>query len=197
MARFTALSNTTFKQIRESNQTSHYNLTVIDLGYANAPKKTCGLAWKDSVQISVDNNFSFGTAIQRAKERLPSTCNGKKPLLVIEAPLSTRHEDGCPAFRGKFEESRGWYYNGGAIVALGALRFLRELSQGLHDLGCEIYVAEAFLSNKKNATKHRKDAKRILDEFWQDNPECLYDDGMEPLTELISGIPCVRVFPPA
>jgi hypothetical protein len=119
--------------------------------------------------------------------------NLEEPVLVIEAPLSTFHcKNGNPDLRGEFEKGRGWYWGPGAVALIAAMRFLRMLSEKL-PVDRSVLLAEAFLSNKPSKTKHIDDASMIVNKFWLAKSERLRK-GVEPAIDLVSGVPCIRVF---
>ena len=88
-----------------------------------------------------------------------------KQILVLEAVLSTSHsQTGNPRERGNFEKGRGWYHGPGAATFVAATRFLSELNR-LLPRGSQIRLAEAFLSNKADRSRHDDDAKLIAQSF--------------------------------
>ena len=162
-------------------------LIAIDLGYS-AQRRSCGLAWTGGEE---DLELQFGDAIHRTAEILRSF--DWKAILVVEAVLSTFHQaNGNPAVRGRFETGRGWYYRAGVLSFAAATRFLQCLAD-LRSNGPAIALAEAFLSNKNTPTGHAEDAATIRDGFWETQPVDLRE-GVEPASNLIEGIPSVRVF---
>jgi hypothetical protein len=167
--------------------TSRHAVIAVDIGYSSK-RKTCGLACDEQI---VPRSLCFGECVTEVAELCRKL---EDPILVIEAPLSTRHqENGNPAMRGRFEKAREWYRGPGAMTLLAAMRFLKEVGNRL-PAGRPIFLAEAFLSKKKTKSRHEDDARRIVDEFWRREIETLYE-GVEPAVDLISGVPCVRVFP--
>jgi hypothetical protein len=199
---FQALTDQVFCEHKEQD----YWPVALDLGYAGSGTESCGIAWK-ILDEDNEKEMSFGEAVKKVAQILKDTPRGKRPLLIVEAPLSTRHLDGCPAFRGRFEEPRekvsakgnvyyqafGWYHGAGAATTLGATRFIRELAKLLQESQV-VYLAEAFLSDKKGKTAHADDAAKIRDEFWNGKAEDVFSDNTEPLIDCVQGIPCVRVF---
>ncbi len=161
-------------------------LIVLDIGYSERAK-SCGLAWtgqQDSVQLR------FGEAVEEVA-RLVAVLG--EPVLVLEAPLSTFHNSlGNPAIRGEFETGRGWYWGPGAVALIAARRFLEELDRKLAS-GRQVLLAEAFLSNKRQRSRHSADASAILDRFWR-TKAVVMNEGVEPMLSLIKGIPQVRIF---
>jgi hypothetical protein len=116
-------------------------------------------------------------------------------VLILEAVLSTYHDEhGNPDIRGDFEKGRGWYYGPGVATYVAANRFLRILHQKCTSSSV-VYLAEAFLSFKKERSCHSADAFIIFNSFWDTRPESL-KDGTEPILDIIQGIPSVRVFQP-
>jgi hypothetical protein len=161
-------------------------LIVVDIGYSSK-RKSCGLAWTGAPS---GINLEFGQAVEEIRKLLDHLAN---PVLVLEAALSTFHRhSGNPDYRGSFEEGRGWYWGSGAVSLIAAQRLLRQLTK---DPGLEspVLLAEAFLSNKMRRTEHKSDAGVILRQFWHTQPEAL-SDGLEPASNLIRGIPSIRVF---
>jgi len=166
-----------------------YQLVVVDLGYS-ASRKSCGVA----VSSSDPSKETFGRTVNVVREHIGAFRRnpGCKPLLVLEAPLSRFHSaNGNPGVRGEFENGRGWYCGAGAVTALAAQRFLCALTDMAS--GGDMWVAEAFLSNKVNRTSHADDAARILRQFWDVSPVPL-QSACEPLLSSIAGVPPVRVF---
>jgi hypothetical protein len=206
---FNALTSQIFYEIRDGEKTAQYNLLVIDLGYAQARNKSCGLAWKTEDGTTKSENLNFENAVMKVRDTLLAFPKARTRLLVIEAPLSMCHDDGCPTFRGTFEGPRkrrskngkpywptfGWYHAPAASVTLGAIRFLTQLSR-LWGTNGSIYLAEAFLSDKaRKKTDHRDDAKRTFTTFFDGDPEVLKATGIEPISTLIlGGIPLVRLY---
>jgi len=161
-------------------------LVVVDLGYS-ANQRSCGLAWTGA---SGGVEVQFGQAVVRTQKLLAAL---ESPVLVLEAVLSTYHRaDGNPDLRGDFERGRGWYWGAGVLTFAAALRFLKVLGQRLPP-DMRVWIAEAFLSNKSKRASHADDAMEILWSFWRTVPEQLRD-GVEPASELIQGVPSIRVF---
>jgi hypothetical protein len=166
---------------------SRHTTIAVDIGYSSK-SKSCGLAWDGQKEARC---LRFGDCIREVAELC---LRFEEPLLVVEAPLSIFHRmDGNPGIRGEFEKGRGWYWGPGAVALVAAMRLLRMLGKQL-PADKPVLLAEAFLSNKPNRTSHIDDASRIVDEFWLRNNEPLWE-GVEPASDLISEIPCVRVFP--
>jgi hypothetical protein len=162
-------------------------LIAVDLGYSSR-KKSCGLAWTGK---SSGINLEFGRAVDEICKQLSLLTN---PVLVLEAALSTFHlPNGNPGIRGPFEEGRGWYWGSGAVSLIAAQRLLRQLAE-CPGLDSPILIAEAFLSNKPQRTGHGKDAMVILRRFWSTQPTSDLRDGLEPASDLIQGVPPIRVF---
>ena len=160
---------------------------ALDIGYS-ANARSCGVAWSGEPQ---GIQLQFGSAIDFVASKLSSMA---RPLLVVEAVLSTLHDQrGNPAIRGEFERARGWYYGPGAVTLIAAQRFLGALQDSL-SWRHEVFIAEAFLSNKTGPTAHRLDAITIRDQFWTATPADLLP-GIQPLI-VIEGVPPVRVFQP-
>lgn len=168
-------------------------LVVIDLGYSEA-NQSCGV-WYDGA--TVKNSCQFYLAVELAAQQLNAVLDrDMRPLLVVEAPLSRAHNaKGNPTARGSFEnERRRWYVQPGAIVTLGVIRLLEALCQKLDD---DVWIAEAFLSNKSNedkSTRHWRDAMQIHAEFWNAPPIIPAASEICPLCGLVAGVPEVRVF---
>ena len=168
------------------NLTRELPLVAMDIGYSPV-RKSCGVTWTGCAGAK---SFLFGEAIEAVAEQLS---DNDEAVLVIEAPLSTYHnESGNPEIRGDFEKGRGWYWGPGALCTIAAQRFLEILAPKLRR-GRQVMLAEAFLSNKSNKTDHRVDATRILQDFWSRDP-CPLNPGLEPLLDIIDGVPEVRVF---
>lgn len=161
-------------------------LIALDIGYS-AGRRTCGIATSfDSTEACL----SFGEALEKVRELCSEV---HSPLLVIEAPLSSRHVDGGnPEIRGDFEKGRGWYWGSGAVALLAASRFLNVLHSRLSP-NIQVSVAEAFHSNKPKKTVHSTDAMDIVRDFWKEKPQALAP-GLEPTSPLVIGVPSVRVF---
>jgi hypothetical protein len=159
---------------------------AVDLGYSSS-RPSCGIAWTGCPEPAC---FTFGRAIERVLELLEED---RRRVLVLEAALSTYHdENGNPRNRCEEEEGRGWYYGPGVLSLVAATRFLDQLGRRLKPADEPVLVAEAFLSNKTGRTRHEDDAAQIVEQFWKAKPVRLAD-GVEPLGS-ISGVPSVRVF---
>jgi len=78
------------------------------------------------------------------------------------------------------------------VSLLAARRFLQHLACKL-GASKQVFLAEAFLSNKTRRTTHTADAAAILRRFWITKPKVLYA-GIEPILGMIRGVPEVRVF---
>lgn len=165
---------------------THYPHLAIDLGYSrNRP--TCGIMYKD---IAQPIELQFGNTISAVAQWI----NQNDPcVLIIEAVLSTFHnESGNPDLRGDFEQGRGWYYGPGVVTLAAAIRFLQILRQQVSK-DVSVFLAEAFLSFKKNPSSHANDAMIIFNRFWDTHPEEI-KGGTEPIIDYIEGVPSVRVF---
>jgi hypothetical protein len=164
----------------------HYPHLAIDLGYSrNRP--TCGIMHKG---IAQPIELQFGATIRAVAQWI----NQNGPcILIIEAVLSTFHnESGNPDFRGDFEQGRGWYYGPGVVTLAAATRLLQILRRQISK-NVLVFIAEAFLSFKKNPSKHAYDAMAIFNRFWDTHPEEI-KIGTEPILDFIEGVPSVRVF---
>ena len=78
---------------------------------------------------------------------------------------------------------------GAIFYAISAAPAITQQSSAPH----YVYLAEAFLSFKKNRSAHSDDAMIIFNSFWHTQPESL-KDGTEPILDIVEGIPSVRVF---
>lgn len=160
---------------------------AIDLGYS-AKHKSCGLA---TSQDATTHSLTFGECIEAAtaiiREKGPHT-------LIIQAVLSTYHQpEGNPAIRGTFEKGRGWYHGPGVTTFAAALRFLSELDYRFPTSAQPIPLVEGFLSYKPARTAHVEDARRLILEF--DQAEIFEpQEGSEPISSLIQGVPQVRRY---
>ena len=138
--------------------------TADDLGVQDLPviaadlgssRRSCRLAWSGSPKPCQE---SFGGALAKVANLLVSQPGS---ALVVEAPLSTCHSlNGNPRLRGEFEIRRGWYWGAGVVATLAARRLLTLLAAQLR-VATPILVAEAFLSNKSDVTRHRDHAHLI------------------------------------
>jgi len=159
---------------------------AIDMGYSR-DKASCGIM---HAGIKEPATLTFGATIKEVARLVEQigTC-----VLILEAVLSTYHDErGNPDIRGAFEKGRGWYHGPGVATYAAAIRFLRILSQNCSS-NTSIFLAEAFLSFKKNRSPHSDDAWIIFNSFWDTDSESL-KDGTEPILEFINGVPSVRVF---
>ncbi len=159
-------------------------VVAVDLGYSENAR-SCGVAWSGCEDPC---HKRFGAAMPYVAAILNQHPNA---VLVLEAALSTFHNPaGNPCLRGEFERGRGWYWGPGASSTLAAQRFLSELAELLRQ---PVLLAEAFLSNKKQRTRHGDDADTIVRRFWDVRPETL-TPGVAPLLSIVKGSPSVRVF---
>jgi hypothetical protein len=178
----------TEEMIRYRTQFFHqsYKHIALDLGYSR-DKATCGIM-HDEIKKPIE--LTFGNAIMNVKNWIDR--NGSC-ILTIEAVLSTYHnKHGNPDILGDFEKGRGWYYGPGVVTFAAAMRFLNILGSSISE-NTSVYLAEAFLSFKKKRTNHSSDAQIIYDRFWQTKTEKI-KDGTEPILDIISDVPSVRVF---
>jgi len=166
-------------------------IVAVDMGYSRR-KKSCGFC----VTGGEGQNLTFGDMVREVKNILE---DGKNPLLVIEAPLSTYHlqkgdsEKGNPERRFKDEKgNHEWYCHAGAGVLLGALRLLEQLSLSLD--GKEIRIAEAFLTQKHPVKKHEDVAKLIATRFYDAKSVDPCKEGVQAICNLIKGVPKIGVF---
>ena len=167
------------------------SLIAIDIGYSTS-RPTCGLATSRDIG-SVRRKLTFGAMVDEVVELLTRR-RDHPPIVIIEAPLSTCHEEsGNPKLRGTFEVGRPWWVGAGATVTLAAQRLLGQLASRLPSGGAPIPMAEAFLSNKQQATCHLSDARIILERFSMTKPERL-EIGTTGLMRLTAEPPPVRVF---
>jgi hypothetical protein len=165
---------------------TQYPHLAIDLGYSRT-RPTCGVMYKG---IAQPIELQFGATIRAVAQWI----NQNGPcVIIIEAVLSTFHNEfGNPDFRGDFEKGRGWYYGPGVVTFAAAIRFLRILRRQV-SRDVSVFLAEAFLSFKKNPTMHANDAMIIFNRFWDTHPEEIRP-GTEPILDFIEGVPSIRVF---
>lgn len=170
------------------NKPTDRPLIVVDLGYSESPS-SCGVTWTGRPKAQ---NHRFSVALNEVIRAL-NDFRVDDPILVLEAPLSGFHtSQGNPKRRGAFEKGRAWYCQPAATTCLGAMQFLKQLSIRLPEHP-DVWLAEAFLSNKKTTTRHHQDAELILNTFWSTDPLTL-DPATRPISPLIDGVPSVRVF---
>lgn len=157
--------------VEDAQQSS---LTIcVDIGFSRGSRST-GLAWRLPSGQEDSENVTFGQAVTRCAELLPSV---RTANLLIEAPLSGVFDaGGNPQPRGPFETSlspegktlrRYWYSGPGAATCLAATHFLRKLdsqlrssSQATADLN--IRLIEGFVTFKPETTDHAFDARLLL-----------------------------------
>ncbi len=178
-----------FKALTNEMELKSLPLIAVDIGYSKN-RKTCGVAWQKQTHVEVKSkNITFGDAITEVSKliREMGSC-----VLVLEAVLSTYHApNGNPEIRGEFEKGRGWYCGPGVVTFAAAMRFLSQLA--IEDDSCEVFLAEAFLSNKKEKTSHEEDAKTIAEKFWSTETKELNSE-TEPICDLVDKVPSVRMF---
>jgi hypothetical protein len=144
---------------------------------------------------TVKNSCQFYRAVELTALQLRSAlARDMRPLLVIEAPLSRAHNSrGNPTLRGSFEGGRRWYVQSGAMVTIATMRLLEVLSAKVTG---DVWIAEAFLSNKDDSTAHWRDAMQIHKEFWNASPIIPVASEICPLSHMVEGVPEIRVFAP-
>jgi len=141
----------------------------IDMGFAQASKKSCGLA----IAEEEPRNVRFSDLINEVKQ---AACSTTSPLnLLIEAPLSVAFDRaGNPG--GRSIERRGsltryWYVGLGCSVLLAATYLMRSIyeTQSIRD----IRLVEGFASFKAKGTKssHIDDVRRLREVVWAAKPE--------------------------
>jgi len=165
-------------------------LMVVDLGFSSRNRSN-GVV---SCVHPEGGEYTFAEMIDVVVNDLVALLKDGPPLLAIEAPLSKLFVEGNPAFRFDREEGRGWWYGPGATVALGAIEMIERLSQDGRLAGKTVLLAEAFCSHKAEATGHVQDALLIYHNFWQTAPVNFPVVNARPISDLIAGIPPVRVF---
>jgi hypothetical protein len=79
----------------------------------------------------------------------------------------------------------------GAMVTLAAMRLLELLSTKITG---DVWIAEAFLSNKDDSTPHWRDAMQIYNEFWDTLPITPAASEICPICDVVANVPEVRVF---
>lgn len=165
-----------------------YPLVVIDLGYSH-DRRSCGVMHSG---MEKPTRLTFGEAV---KEAVTFIEQHDSVILVLEAVLSTYHDEhGNPDLRADFEKQRGWYYGPGVATYAAAARFLTTLRRECRG-NSTVYLAEAFLSFKRERTRDSDDALAIFDRFRRTTAVRL-KDGTEPILDFIEGVPSVRVFSP-
>lgn len=128
-------------------------IVAVDVGYSHKDK-SCGCCITGNKGV----DLTFGDAVQKVASLVK---NNNEALLVIEAPLSTYHNNGGnPDFRFEDEEGHPWYCGPGATVLLAAKRLLEQISSNLGQR--EIRIAEAFYARKKD---HAEVASFLANEF--------------------------------
>jgi hypothetical protein len=147
-------------------------VVAVDLGFAERDE-TCGLAWRCGAAPEEAASTTFGGCIRRIAELV--TAAEARAALIIEAPLSgCFNADGNPMARDygetrangrSLESGRGWYCGAGAIVALGAVFFLRRLRDALGKSDATIVLFEGFVSFKRKKSEHVDDARKLLEMF--------------------------------
>lgn len=161
-------------------------LMAIDLGYSSH-SASCSIMHEG---LRVPLTVHFGECIDVSVERI-RRCGDL--ILVIEGVLSTYHNpQGDPEIRGAFERGMGWYYGPGAVTYAAALRFLTQLHRRIRTRAT-VYLAEAFVSFKKQRISHADDALLIYRNFHRVPVERLVP-GTQPILKIIEGVPPVRVF---
>ena len=166
------------------------SLIAIDIGYSSR-NRSCGLSWTG---CKCSEELKYGATIDRVSRILAEPAFHKS-LLILEAPLSKYHDPdtGNPDVRGIFENGHGWYYGAGVLTLVAAMRFL-EMLAATFNRDREIFLAEAFLSNKDNSTGHNDDAEIIRKNFWSVEPRQLNSQCENASSFVCGGIPSVREF---
>jgi len=159
---------------------------AIDLGFSGR-KETTGYA------CSPDSPDGEAIKYSEALSRVARIAEEhSQSILILEAPLCGRFEDGNPIARGPFEEAatgtrpKHWNIGAGAAVALAAIHFLLHLNEKLRSCNSTIYLIEGFISgdNKPKLAKgrasktsqHAADAALLLQSF---NNDTKCDDFIE------------------
>src|SRR5581483_8469267 len=119
---------------REPAALNDIRLVVVDIGYSSR-KRSCGIAEEnEDGTVGPEHEFTFGRTVEFLLDHLQAggSARRRSRVLVLEAPLSTRHDEkGNPATRGQFEVGRGWYHGPGAVATLAAARLLEVLGMSL------------------------------------------------------------------
>lgn len=160
-------------------------IVAVDLGYSKK-ERSCGFCTSENGATGLE----FGKMVKEVSKILNAS---KDPLLVIEAPLSTYHNDrGNPDIRFDAERGHGWYCHAGAEVLLGALRLLKQLSIMSHS-SQEIRIAEAFFTQENGKKKDPEVAKLIVEKFEKSTP-VKTKEPREQICDLIDKAPNIYDF---
>ena len=137
---------------------------AIDLGFSGN-NKTTGFA---SSTEPAGESLNFGDAV---KKTVAFTKKHGDFVLILEAPLCGKFENGNPIARGKFEERsenptpRHWNIGAGAAVALAAVHFLIQLQTSLAEAHVTVHLLEGFVSgHNKPKNSSSKSKKKIKEE---------------------------------
>ena len=131
---------------------------AVDIGFSSA-KKTTGLMgqrWDEPKCVE------YGQLLSECSRYAA----GRKVLgLIVEAPLSfafsSRNNPVGRNFEKRNRLTRYWYQGLGCSVMVAAALFLRDLAK--MDGETTVHVFEGFISFKVDATDHRKDAVRLIE----------------------------------
>lgn len=160
----------------------------VDIGFAPPDRKSCGVA----IGSSKAKKITFGELVDKVKEKVKESA---KPLnLLLEAPLSLAFDTAGNPMPRSFERSRslqaglnkgksspewvenfieggyhkGWYYQAGPLVLVGAERLIWELRRCMRRR--EVRLFEGFVprESKKEESKsadgdHGKVAEKLRD----------------------------------
>lgn len=138
---------------------------AVDLGFGAS--KSCGLAFHPAAPGESADCVSFGRCVERVAQFVS---DHPDCVLIVEAPLSGLfNSNGDPARRafevqsknGKLE-TRAWYVQAGATMALAAVLLFSKLSSRVPP-SHNVHVLEGFLTFKPEKSDQSRDAQDLLD----------------------------------
>ncbi len=152
-------------------------ILAADIGFGAA--KSFGVAANRPGSADPPTCFNFGDGVRAVAEFVTAHWES---VLIVEAPLSglfdqTGNPRPRPFERRKEDgksQTRAWYMQAGAAVALGALMLFRELQlQVSHPR--TLHVLEGFVTFKCTKSPHEADAAALIRAFTSGSSDSILD----------------------
>jgi hypothetical protein len=174
---------------------NHGPTCAVDLGFATAQNASNGITFSDGInQVIPPTALCFSAAVALLNQTLLQF-QGRDATLILESPLSMAFDHaGNPCHRNvelgrnyrrgaRPTTPKGWFYQAGANLTLGSVRFLRSLA--IPD-NVNVYLIEGFYCSIRPGEEHPPDqvvASILVEHFRSQDRAPL----VQPLSETVGG----------